>query len=90
MVEQKKSSIGIRIENCDDVTLSNNTGIGDMDFIVVKNSKDIKASGNQHIISSQESASPNKRWFEKPHGIVFLSVVGAVLSGGLLYYFGWH
>lgn len=90
MVEQKKRPTGIRIENCDDVTLSNNTGIGDMDFIVVKNSKDIKGSGNQHIISSQERASPNKRWFENPHGIVFLSVVGAVLSGGLLYYFGWH
>jgi hypothetical protein len=90
MSEQKKRPTGIHIENCEDVTLSNNTGIGDMDFIVVKNSKDIKGSGNQHIISSQERASPNKRWFEKPHGTVFLSVVGAVLSGGLLYYFGWH
>ncbi len=90
MPEHKQRPTGIHIENCDGVTLTNYTGIGDMNFIVAKNSKNIEGSGNQHIIPSQERASPDKRWFEKPHGIVFLSVVGAVLSGGLLYYFDWH
>lgn len=90
MPEHKQRPTGIHIENCDGVTLTNNTGIGDMNFIVAKNSKNIKGSGNQHIIPSQSAAEHEKRWFEKPIGIVLLATVGAVLSGGLIYYFGWN
>lgn len=34
MSEQRERPVGIRIEGCEDVELSNNVGIGDMDFIV--------------------------------------------------------
>ena len=90
MSEQKTRPTGIHIENCEDVTLSNNTGIGDMDFIVAKNSKGIKGSSNKHIIPNHESVLTNKRWFEKPFGSVLLTVLGSVISGGITYYVGWH
>jgi len=88
--DQKKRPTGIHIENCEDITLTNNTGIGDMDFIVAKNSKNIKGSGNKHIIPNQEHYALKKRFFEKPLGHVVLAVVGSVISGGLVYYFGWN
>jgi hypothetical protein len=88
MSEQKKRPTGIYIENCEDITLSNNTGIGDMDLIVAKNSKNIKGSGNRHIIPDQEPALPKKRWFEKPLGILLLGVVASLLSWAVLYYYG--
>ncbi len=35
------------------------------------------------------SPPTKKRWFEKPLGIVLLSVFAAVLSGAILYLVGW-
>ncbi len=89
MSEQKERPIGIHLENCENVTLTDNTGVGDMDFIVAKNSKNIKGSGNKHIIPNQESDLPNKQWFEKPHGIFLLGLAVTVCGGGILKYLGW-
>lgn len=59
MPEQNNRPIGILLDGCEDVTLTNNTGIGDMDFIVAKNSKIIKGSGNKLITSSEVMGIPN-------------------------------
>ncbi len=90
MSEQKKRPIGIYIENCEDVILSNNTGIGDMDFIVAKNSKNTKVTGNEHLIHNQATNSPIKQWYEKPLGILSLGLIITILGAGITFYLGWH
>lgn len=89
MSDQQKKPIGILIENCEDVTLSNNKGIGDMDFIVAKNSKRIKGKDNKHYTSNQEFISTSKQWHEKPLGIVLIGLIVTVFGGGLLYFLNW-
>ena len=71
-----------------DSKISGNTQVGGDSMI--DNQGEIEGSEikrNLHITARQ---IVEKRWFEKPLGIVFLAVVGAVVSGGLIYYFGWH
>ena len=101
MEEKPRKPIGILIEgDSHSNTFANVKVFGDMDAVVMR-PKDGKAPHsnkfknlshiNPSIINpSQEPALPKKRWFEKPFGIVFLAVVGAVISGGLVYSFGWH
>lgn len=70
---------------------TNNTMHGHGDFINNEGTlEDAKLKNNRHIIPNEPHVSPTKQWYEKPLGIFFLAVVGAVVSGGLIYYFGWH
>ncbi|MCK4704194.1 MAG: hypothetical protein KAT90_01825 [Gammaproteobacteria bacterium] len=54
-MSDRKRPVGIYIEDCEDVTLENNTGIGDIDLIVAKDSKGIKGHGNKLITPSEKS-----------------------------------
>lgn len=80
----------IKATNVTNMTMTGNTVRGNADFAELENVTGLVAHGNKHITPDQKSSLPSKRWFEKPLGIVLLAVVGAVLSGGLIYYFGWN
>ena len=100
MSEKPRKPIGILIEgDSHSNTFTNVKVVGDMDAVVMR-PKDGKAPHSNkfknfsHInaenpIPSQERASPKKRWFEKPLGILFLGLVVAVGGGGILKYLGW-
>ena len=96
MTDQKKRPTGIHIENCEDVTLTGNVGIGDMDFIVAKNSKNISGSGNLHIGPDEIGKSPTPKQPEKPkqsfwfHPITktILYVVGVVAAAAIVFFLG--
>jgi len=47
---------------------------------------------NTDVISppSQLLPQPQKKWYEKPFGIVSLAVIAILVAGFLLYYFGWN
>lgn len=44
---------------------------------------------NADVISSAPIVSHDKKWYEKPFGIVFLSVIAGLIIAFLLHYFGW-
>jgi hypothetical protein len=79
----------IRAINVTNMTMTGNTVRGNADFAELENITGLVAHDNKHITQDQISASPNKRWFEKPIGIVFLGLVVTVGGGGVLYYLGW-
>lgn len=47
---------------------------------------------NTDIISSpsQPFSQPQKKWYERPFGIVLLMVIAGLIVGFLIYYFGWR
>jgi len=80
----------LKATNVTGLTMTGNTVKGDADFAELENVTGLVAHGNKHITPNLITSLSNKKWFEKPLGIVLLAVVGAVLSGGLIYYFGWN
>ncbi len=55
-----------------------------IDRLSVKNSSD--SSKKTKIIQGD---STSMKWYEKPLGILILAIVGGVIVGGLLFWFGW-
>ncbi len=41
--------------------------------------------GKDKVISNNE-----KKWYEKPIGIIILMVLGGIILGGILYSLGWN
>jgi hypothetical protein len=45
---------------------------------------------NLKKISNLSTITPNKKWYEKPFGIIALSVLGGLFVAYLIYVFGWN
>ncbi len=79
----------IRATNVKGLVMKDNVGIGDVDFADLKNVEGLEASGNIHITPKAQETPRTKVWYERPFGILALTIIGGVGVGGLLYLFGW-
>ena len=74
--------------------LKNNTFVNVGTGISAPESVDIEAEGNRAFNTNKmiEIRKDKKvlRWFEKPFGILSLTVIGGVIVGGILFYFNWN
>jgi hypothetical protein len=77
----------IKVNNVKGLVMRNNLAIGDADFAQVSNSQDVQAYENVHLTGLEDPSS--KSWYEKPLGIVVLTVISGVIIAGIAYFFGW-
>jgi hypothetical protein len=89
MSEDKPSFIKIaKGAKVSGLTATDNTVIGNAYFINNEGFiEDATLERNTHITAYQTA---EKRWFEKPIGLVSIGVFVTVVGGGILYSFGWH
>jgi hypothetical protein len=69
----------IHVENCENVTLENNKGYGDMNLIVAKNSKDIKGSGNE-LFTEHNHTESDKSWMKPLMITIFAGLIVAAIT----------
>jgi len=79
-MSENRKPIGIKLENCENVTLTDNKGYGDIDLIVAKDSKNIVGSGNELVNEHSDISDASRlQWYQKPIGIIGITVVSGLL-----------
>lgn len=89
MGKEKKRPVAIKIKGGSNITVKNNTGIGDMDLLHAEDVHSLDADGNVLVTPENNKTNIDKRWYEKPIGIVSLMVVAGLIVAFAAYYFGW-
>lgn len=90
MNKDSRKHIGIKITDCEDVTITDPTFVGDMDGIVAERTKDLKVSGVKHIISNR--IKPLVSAIKKPiasgnlKGIIAAAILSIIVGIILLQY----
>ena len=89
MSADKQRPTAIKIKSGSNISVRNNTVIGDMDLLDAEDVHNLDAVGNKLITPKNKTPANKKSWDEKPYGKVALTVIAALIVACLVYYFGW-